>query len=262
MSRRTTAQLLGLSVARARLLFGGLAVVAALVLASPGVMLLLPAWAVPWPRLADIGDAYGGASALLSALALCGVGASLIFQRRQVRQELVDLERQQHLELLRLAIDNPEFVSVLEADARNRPNVRIEIYANLVVSYWLAIWELGEIDDQELRGMTSAMFGNEILREWWSRVHLHWIGTRQRPDRVRFLELVTEECRVAAAASAAPPRGGERRASGSRWGLLAAVGAGLVGGAMLARRRRRAADGDPNSTAQRVAGVRAGWKDR
>jgi Family of unknown function (DUF6082) len=140
------------SGARTRLLATGLVVVAVLVLVSPLLMALLPTSALPWDRLANIGDAYGGVSAVLSGLALCGVGASLIFQQRQVQQELADIDRQQHMELLKLAIDNPELIQVLDADAPRRPDARAELYANLAMMYWLAIWELREIDEQELRG--------------------------------------------------------------------------------------------------------------
>lgn len=38
-----------------------------------------------WLDLANIGQAYGGAAALISAFALIGITASLILQRRQAR---------------------------------------------------------------------------------------------------------------------------------------------------------------------------------
>jgi hypothetical protein len=97
--------------ARSGLLIAALGAIVLLVLGSPVLMAGLSSTALPWGRLADVGDAFGGASALLSAVALCGIGASLIFQRRQVRQELSDIVQQQHLEIIRLAIDNPEFIS-------------------------------------------------------------------------------------------------------------------------------------------------------
>jgi hypothetical protein len=209
-----------------------------LILGSPLLMVFLPGSALPWDRLANIGDAYGGASALLSGLALCGVGASLIFQQRQVRQELAGLDRQQHMELLKLAIDNPELISVLDADAPHREDARAEIYANSTMMYWLAIWELGEIDEQELRGMASAMFGSELTRGWWQRVGDQWIGTRIRPDRVRFLEMVSEECTAAAASVDGTDR--KRPPPQRAWGLLAIGVVGLACGVVLARRRQDA----------------------
>src|SRR4051812_3253478 len=76
-------------------LVSGFLIVVVVVLLSPLMMIRLSDSGLPWRQLADVGQAYGGASALLSAAALCGVGASLLFQRRQMRQELADIDRQQ-----------------------------------------------------------------------------------------------------------------------------------------------------------------------
>ena len=94
-----------------------------------------------------------------------------------------------------------------------------------------------EIDEQELRGMASAMFGSDLTRQWWQRVGDQWIGTRNRPDRVRFLEVVSEECAAAASVDGA---GWGQPAPQRAWGLLAIGVAGLACGAVLARRRQAA----------------------
>lgn len=175
------------------LLIGGLAAAIVVVLLSPLLMVRLSLNGLPWGELADVGQAYGGASALLSAAALCGVGASLLFQRRQIRQELADIDRQQHMDLLRLAIENPEFIEVLDKDTALNPHGRQELYANLTMMYWLAVWQLGEVDDDELRGMSAGMFRSEITRSWWARVGSIWIGTRGKPERRRFVSIVSDE---------------------------------------------------------------------
>ncbi|WP_221321128.1 DUF6082 family protein [Actinoplanes sp. L3-i22] len=194
-------------------------------------MALLSATALPWAKLADVGDAFGGASAVLSALALSGVGASLLFQQRQIRQELADLDRQQHLELLKLAIDNPEFIEVLDSDTARTEHPRHEIYANLTMMYWLAIWQLGEIDDDELREMAASMFRSPVARKWWARVGGKWIGTRLHPDRHRFMEIVTQELRAAEISkpAAAPPRPAGRRSALAASGLAVLAGAIVLG---------------------------------
>ncbi|KUL22325.1 DUF6082 family protein [Actinoplanes awajinensis] len=175
-----------------------------LVLTVPLVMVALSGAALPWTKLADVGDAFGGASAVLSAVALSGVGASLLFQQRQIRQELADLDRQQHMELLKLAIENPELIEVLDSDTAAGDHPRHEVYANLTLMYWLAIWQLGEIDDDELRRMSASMFRSPITRRWWTRVGGTWIGTRLHPERGRFLEIITLECQAAASTTGPP----------------------------------------------------------
>lgn len=210
----------------------GSLLVAVLILAVPLLMMLLSAAALPWNKLADVGDAFGGASAVLSALALSGVGASLLFQQRQIRQELADLDRQQHMELLKLAIENPELIEVLDSHTASGEHARQDIYANLTMMYWLAIWQLGEIDDDELRAMASAMFRSAITRRWWSRVGGGWIGTRLHPERLRFLEIIAEECTAAEISARTPsgPAGPALPATRSR--ALATSGAIVLAGAI------------------------------
>ncbi|WP_433060082.1 DUF6082 family protein [Dactylosporangium sp. CS-033363] len=55
-------------------------------LASPFALAMARRWPnVEWADLADVGQAYGAASAAFSALAVAGVAAGLIFQGRQLR---------------------------------------------------------------------------------------------------------------------------------------------------------------------------------
>ncbi|MEV4456717.1 DUF6082 family protein [Microbispora sp. NPDC049633] len=58
------------------------------------------------PRLAQtqyVGQTYGAASALLSALALTGVSASLALQAKESRAARKDSGRNHHLRLIRMA---------------------------------------------------------------------------------------------------------------------------------------------------------------
>ncbi|MEV7624107.1 DUF6082 family protein [Actinoplanes sp. NPDC089786] len=148
---------------------------------------------LPWSQLADIGDAYGGASALLSAAALCGIGVSLIYQQKQLRQELTGIDRHRHHDLIKIALDHPEFLQILEPEMAASPTGRLEVYANLGMHYWLAAWELGEVDDDELRALAAMMFKNPVAREWWRRSGTSWIGTQTRRGRQRFIDLVSQE---------------------------------------------------------------------
>lgn len=184
----------------------GLVVLIALVLGFPLLIVYLSGW--PWDRLADVGDAYGGASALLSAVALCGVGASLVYQQRQLRQEMVMIRRQQHFELVRLGIDDIDLLRAVDEELASSPDGRQQAYLNLMTNYWHSMWELGEIDDEELRLLAASLFHGELGRRWWLRYGNAWIGTRRRPGRRRFIDLMSEVCaaeRVAAARRATDP---------------------------------------------------------
>ncbi|MEV4636300.1 DUF6082 family protein [Actinoplanes sp. NPDC049548] len=173
----------------------GVLFAAALLLSFPVLAVRLSGHRLSWDRMADVGDAYGGASALLSAAALCGVGASLAFQQRQIRQEMAMIERQQHFELVKLGLDNFDLMAAVDADLATAPHGRQQVYANLLMNYWLSMWELGEIDDCELQDLTTGMFRSEIARAWWrTRGGDGWIGTVTHPRRRRFISIVSASC--------------------------------------------------------------------
>jgi Family of unknown function (DUF6082) len=213
------------------------------VLGFPLVMLHLSGSRLPWDRMADIGDAYGGASSLLSAAALCGVGASLVYQQRQIRQEAMMIERQQHFELIKLGLEDPHLLRALDRDLADSPVGRQIAYLNLLMNYWLAMWEIGEVDDEELFGLASGMFRYGVARDWWKQYGPTWIGTRVRPRRQRFIEVVSAAC--AAADSPPPPSPlAEAGRRSSRWRHVVAVGvpvacAGIAVGVSRLRRDRR-----------------------
>jgi len=176
-----------------------------MVLGFPLLMVQFSGSRLPWDKLADVGDAYGGASALLSAAAMCGVGASLVYQQRQLRQEMVMIERQQHFELVKLAIEDKDLMRAVDGGLAASPEGKQQAYANLTMNYWLSMWELGEIDDEELQGLTAVMFQSRIARTWWLSQEKTWLGTRFRPQRARFMAFVSEQCAAAASSAAATP---------------------------------------------------------
>jgi hypothetical protein len=86
------------------LLFAAVAVVSTV--ASPIAMQWLAGRSVDWARLSNVGQAYGGVSAVLSALAFCGIAVSLAFQWQQVRISQVVASRERHFELVRLTAEH------------------------------------------------------------------------------------------------------------------------------------------------------------
>ncbi|SNS23526.1 hypothetical protein SAMN06264365_11285 [Actinoplanes regularis] len=231
----------------------GTLLVAAVMLLATLPLAALSATTLPWGRLADVGDALGGVSAALSALALSGVGASLLFQQRQIRQELTALDRQQHLELLKLAIDHPELLEVFDSHMATNEYARHEIYANLNMSYWMTIWQLGEIDDGELRRLAARLFQSEISRRWWGRIGATWTGTRNRPQRRRFLEIVTAEYQAAVAAGDTPAMPVARASRAARGTALTISGLVLVAATVVISRGRRRPALRPYSSSGRVS---------
>ena len=57
----------------------------ALILSSPWLVRMIVPKSENWHDLSEIGQAYGGVSAILSGLAFCGIAGSLVLQWRQVQ---------------------------------------------------------------------------------------------------------------------------------------------------------------------------------
>jgi hypothetical protein len=70
---------------------------------------------INWAQLSNIGQTYGAVSALLTAMALLGVVASLFLQARDVKNSREQAWRTFHHELIRMELDDPLYMTALGA---------------------------------------------------------------------------------------------------------------------------------------------------
>lgn len=162
--------------------FAAAAVIAvvAVVVASPWLMKSVAEGSDDWHELSDVGQAYGGVSAILSGLAFCGIAVSLLLQWRQVRLTRTMTERERHFDLVQMAMDDPSLLftdrpGITLADRRKR------MYINLWVSHWAMLWQTGSLDRTSLRDLLDDIFRNELARAWWVSVRSNWTldGTKR-----------------------------------------------------------------------------------
>jgi hypothetical protein len=171
-----------------------------LVVVSPLAMGGLGGLASDWGRLSLIGQTYGAASALLSVIALTGVGASLILQAKENRSNREQVLRTSHAELMRLAMDNPLYAEIWAP--LNPPGdfdlQRQHMYVNLVVSHWEMEYGLGTLTDPHLRVIARAVFSTAAGRRYWQTARptqmISSVGRRER----RFHRILDEEYENAA----------------------------------------------------------------
>jgi hypothetical protein len=169
----------------------GLATVIALVTVSPLGLGLLDNQSIDWDKLATIGQAYGGISAILSALALCAIAVSLVLQWRQARADQIVAARERHFDLVMLSLQNPDLVFNPRApgDAGQR---RVWMHSNLWMLHWLMLRNLDMLHERGLRRALSHMFDNEDRRVWWATIQDDWSGT-DSADESDFLDIVKDE---------------------------------------------------------------------
>lgn len=153
----------------------------ALIVASPWLMKPLFGRAQDWRELSDVGQAYGGISAILSGLALCGIAISLLFQWRHVRLTQVMTARERHFELVKLAFDDPD----LQPPTRWKGSalgLKQRAYHNLWVSHWEMLWDTGAMGRLEARRHLDSLFLSDAALDWWAQVGPTWSvdGGRRR----------------------------------------------------------------------------------
>ena len=177
----------------AALLIGITIAVSTLVVISPlalRVIALIPN--ISWPELSNIGQTYGAVSALLAALALVGVAASVLMQNRELRHSRWESGRARHFEIIRMALDDPLCRQVYGARAMPENEARLEGYVNLLLEYWVMLWEFGDIQEERLRTFLEELLGSKAGHVYWQKfgsVRLHEAGTK----RERTFQRIADE---------------------------------------------------------------------
>ncbi len=227
------------------------AVLAALLLSPLALKDISGSTGVDWNRLSQIGAAYGFTSAIVSALALAGVAASLIVQNRQARAEQVQGIRSYYLELVRLELDDMALYQPVwgDSDIADPHERKRHVYADLMMNYAWMGFEIGTIREPLLRDMLAGMFTGRAGRRYWGKAHASWAASSSgsRIGR-RFLAIVGEE--HARAVAAGPPTHSPvvpgppdvpTTAASPVWrtsvGALIGLGTGLALGSLLRNRR-------------------------
>jgi hypothetical protein len=178
-------------------LYGGVTSVAALLLLSPLLIGLVgDQFDVDWARLSEIGQSYTGISALLSALALVGVAASIRLQTKQTSITLQHSVRDLQFGLLRLAMDDPLYASVLQPMPTEGPSTEHNDYRRFVyITQWFRLnefsFESGELTRRELNSiLRTEMFPRPEIRQWWDRARPFWQDHAAEYNSKRYTEFL------------------------------------------------------------------------
>jgi hypothetical protein len=140
-----------------------------------------------WKVLSEVGQTYGGISAALSGIALCGIVASLILQRRQYRLSEYQGLRQRHQDLMRMTFEDPELKPCWgETSSGSGLAEKEAAYCNLILDHWQLLWRLEIVTANELERIAATFFQGIIGRAYWQAYGKGWTtSTDQRT--VHFL---------------------------------------------------------------------------
>jgi hypothetical protein len=164
---------------------------------------------IDWAELSNVGQTYGAASAVLSAVALLGVSLSLLVQARQARTERTRISRERHIELLQIILNDPDiYYPVTSGQKLSTIDAKRQMFSNMWVQYARVGFVMGVLSEEDVRvDILRPAFEGEPMRKWWADVRkgLEGRAVEGRKER-RFIRLVDEEYRkaVSAGPSTAP----------------------------------------------------------
>ncbi len=169
----------GASVSRAVLFLAILLLVlvaAGLVIASPWALgALEDVGGKDWNQLSKIGATYGAVSAIIAAIALFGVVASLVIQIREAKAAREQGLRDLHTNLMRMAMADPVYMECWGSYITESFDAERQFtYINLIFSHWHAMYEIGEVTDTRLRAIAVSLFSSAPGRRYWQAGGSFW----------------------------------------------------------------------------------------
>jgi hypothetical protein len=163
---------------------------------------------VNWVLISNVGQAYGGASAILAGVALIGISGSLVIQMRQSRNESIRAVRERHQELLNIVLSNPRvYAPVMGTRTPSTADeVRQFAFATMFMNYSLMGYEMGVITDQAItQEILPSAFSSASFRDWWAVSARYWLPENVGSKKARqFACMLDRQHEISVASGRAP----------------------------------------------------------
>jgi len=174
---------------------------------APLGMALLAKGNKEWVFLGNVGQAYGGGSGLISALALIGVTGGLLFQARQHKVYRLATVRGQHSRILSVAREDLRlYAPVMGVDLEDERSVRRQWLRIEALQYLATGFDTGLLTEEILRSEAFAgFFRYEENRQFWETASSYWLAAAHGRKQRRFVKIADEELAYAKSASPGLP---------------------------------------------------------
>lgn len=174
---------------------------------------------------------FGAASAVVAAVALTGIVATLIFQVRETKIAREEARRMAIAELLKMAMDDPDLDEAWGPvpAGESRKARRQLMYINMIISEWQMSFETKALPETRLRAIAREMFSAHPGRAYWREARQARLSTSETRRARRFHRILDEEYNRA---PAPPP---DRPRSRRPWALMTGTAVGLTLASILAR---------------------------
>jgi Family of unknown function (DUF6082) len=166
---------------------------------APFGMALLAKGTKEWALLGNVGQAYGGVSALISALALIGVTGALLVQARQHKLDRLTAVRGQSSHISSVVREDIQlYAPVVGGELEDERSMRCRMLRIEFLHYLAIGFNTGLLTEESLRGEAFAgFFRYEENRQFWEVANSYWLsGTRGRKPR-KFVKIANEELALA-----------------------------------------------------------------
>lgn len=125
----------------------------------------------------ELGDMFGAVNALFSGLAFAGVVYAIFLQQIALDAQRDDTKkatgaarRQLHIELQRMAIEDPDLQEVWGyTDLPTHTLRKQHAYINLVLSHWENDFATGLMTEEKLRVNVGRYIGQPLFYQFWTR---------------------------------------------------------------------------------------------
>jgi hypothetical protein len=175
------------------LLFVG---VLAAVILSPLLFIITEPWLSPdWGHLSEIGQSYGAASALLAGIAFCALAVSIRIQTKQTRVSQLQAARSMQFDLIKMAIQDPDYRAVLGNDLLHLGERRWKehTYLNLWIMYLQMAYLTGAYDEDGIRrALREEFFNGQPGLDYWPVARGAFRAEAMTKEHSRFYNLVEE----------------------------------------------------------------------
>lgn len=132
---------------------------------------------VDWSRLADVGESYGTASAILSAVAIGGLAASFLYQAQQLRLTRLHHVRGVQRDLLMRMVEEPDLgAAVGFSSGDENLSARQHAFILAWVQYLFLSYEGGVSTKSMLeKEVFPSMFSSESMLLFWQKYRSTWL---------------------------------------------------------------------------------------
>jgi hypothetical protein len=148
-----------------------------------------------WELLGNVGQAYGGVSALISALALFGITGALLVQANQHKLDRLTAVRGQHSHILSVVRQDLQlYAPVMGAELGDERSMRRRMFRIEAFHYLATGFEMGLVTEEILRGEVFAgFFHYEENRQFWETGSSYWLAAARGRKQRKFVRIADEE---------------------------------------------------------------------